>query len=467
MWWNTGPFTQRNMARGQGNYLPVVAGSAGGMGATMKSANTARQGMSATQTMKSTYTAQSAMMVKTKTGSFFNKDGNMTDVDEFNRNLTNKFGSITRAWRLAMDTDESGQLNFREFCTSAREMGFVGNIRTLWFNLDTDMSGAISLHELDPESAQTLEKFRALSCERYDTIPNMWYQLLDDDRSGSVDVEEFCENVRELGYEDEEEIYRLFGLLLLRPGKRSIQLKDIMFLQGWEDTKREQQFRKRLPVGWINSDPFLANGANSSCSTRCSTRVGGGTSMSATTGAETDWSNYVRDDVPKMQQDFKNFLIAKYGNLCKAFDNMDSNESGSLSFTEFQTVVTSILQYCKTSDAKRIFLSFQDDKDALLTWDEMGITSTEWINHQFNKNLARKKLEVQKRVTAQARLGTSPRMTAAVEKHMKRVGPSTPRGDVAFWMPLPQGWGFPPDFDPRRRNHNHLADATHVKASVK
>ena len=123
---------------------------------------------------------------------------------------------------------------------------------------------------------------------------------------------------------------------------RSIQLKDIMFLQGWEDTKREQQFRKRLPVGWINSDPFLANGANSSCSTRCSTRVGGGTSMSATTGAETDWSNYVRDDVPKMQQDFKNFLIAKYGNLCKAFDNMDSNESGSLSFTEFQTVVTPI-----------------------------------------------------------------------------------------------------------------------------
>lgn len=363
------------------------------------------------------------------TSSFFTSEN--TDVDEFRQVLKRKFGSITRAWRIGLDADNSGLLDFMEFCAATKAIGYTGDLRTLWFNMDMDNSGNITLNELDPVASKALEKFRFLGTKRCGTIEGLWKQVLDQDNSGFVSFAEFSTHIHNLGYEDEDEIWDLFHLLLLKPGSTSLTLGDITFLQGWDDTKRAQAYRKRLPVGWVNKDPCFYGQAP----------MPGAPSVD-------DFEASVSVDVNKEQDDFRQFLVQRYGSLCRAFDAMDANGSGALSMVEFQSVVASVLRYCRPANARRLFLSFNNDPGGVLTWDELGISSTDWMNHVLQRRMQQRKAKVQAMQSATAPLGTSSRMTGALEKHLTRLRVPKRREDIAFWNPLPAGWGRPPDFEP-------------------
>lgn len=69
-------------------------------------------------------------------------------VEEFQRYLTGRFGTIEDAWYQAFDTDGSGEINFTEFGIGCKKAGFVGNATRLWAALDDDRSGSISMDEL-------------------------------------------------------------------------------------------------------------------------------------------------------------------------------------------------------------------------------------------------------------------------------------------------------------------------------
>merc|ERR1711879_833138 len=149
-----------------------------------------------------------------------------------------------------------------------------------------------------------------------------------------------------------------------------------------------------------------------------------------------------------MQEEFRQFLIDRYGNLCKAFDVMDANGTGSLSLVEFQSVVATVLRYCRPADARRLFLSFNKDPGAMLTWDELGITSQEWINHVIKKRTQQRQKMAQASLQATAPLGSAPRQVGSVKRHAEPL--RLPKAEeVAFWAPLPRGWGMPPPFEPK------------------
>lgn len=365
--------------------------------------------------------------------SFFSAE---SDVEEFKKVLQTKFGSVTRAWRVGLDADDNGMLDFKEFIEATRHIGYVGNLRTLWFNLDRDGSGAISLKELDPSAAHDLDKFRFRCTSKFGSMEACWQKRLDKDRSGFVQIEEFEAFAGEIGYDDPDEVEELFHLLLVRPGATSLQYQDVDFLQKWEETKREQYFRKRLPVRWVNRDPAFFGKAT----------------LPSTPASDKspDYENSVSLDHNQMREDFRRFLVQKYGSLCHAFDMMDANGSGSLSMVEFQSVVASVLQYCRPADARRLFMSFNDDPGAMLTWDELGISSQEWINHIMKKRNRDRVLEVQRQEALAAPLGGTARELSAVDKHANRIKfPPLEKKDVAFGRPLPQGWGAPPTFKPQ------------------
>merc|ERR1719160_2246152 len=69
----------------------------------------------------------------------------------FKRLLLNRYGTIYRAWRMGLDKAGRGSMSFMEFTNAARSVGYSGNIKKLWFELDDDNSGVISLEELDPK----------------------------------------------------------------------------------------------------------------------------------------------------------------------------------------------------------------------------------------------------------------------------------------------------------------------------
>eukprot|EP00913_Durusdinium_trenchii_P027437 g25734.t1 len=64
--------------------------------------------------------------------------------------LQKKFGGILKGWR-AVDSQGSGRLGFHEFCHACRAVGFHGNFKKLWAELDEKDTGSVSLMDVDGE----------------------------------------------------------------------------------------------------------------------------------------------------------------------------------------------------------------------------------------------------------------------------------------------------------------------------
>jgi len=389
--------------------------------------------------------------------SFFSK---ATGVEELLEILKMKYGTLTRAWRVALDADDSGLLDFREFSSALAAIGYVGNMRTLWFNLDDDNSGTISLNEIDPAAYVALEKFRVLAGRQCGGMINCWNQVLDKAKSGTVGLVEFSTGLQELGYTDEAEAMELFEYLITTPGKRYITQHDIVFLQTWEEQKQEAARRKRLPRAWVNRDPYLsppkagsiASGmmtTNPSMSTLHSLPSLQGGLTTATEEMSIDWGSVIAFDEEKQKEAFLSFLVSKFGSLSKAFDAIDANGSGSLSLVEFQAQISSVLRYCRPSEATRLFLSFQNDPLGKMTWSQLGVSRAEWVNHILQRVSENNKRRAQRPVGSHVTgLGRSPRQLKSYEVHSARLRNEKKQRDVAFGMPLPKEWGYPPYFDP-------------------
>eukprot|EP00931_Biecheleriopsis_adriatica_P041762 TRINITY_DN23830_c0_g1_i1.p1 TRINITY_DN23830_c0_g1~~TRINITY_DN23830_c0_g1_i1.p1 ORF type:complete len:421 (-),score=57.89 TRINITY_DN23830_c0_g1_i1:92-1354(-) len=401
MWWNTGPHLKRRMEADSGK-VP---------GRTYKS------------------------------HSYFKATDS---VDEFKQILISKYGSLTRAWQIGLDTDGSGLLDMREFCEALHFLGFHCNMRTLWFLLDEDNSGYITLSEIDPEACAALEKFRAISTAKYHSIPNMWKKVMDQDRSDTVGLTEFVEGCRALGYDDEEEeIAKLFSYLITKPGCDFVQLRDLQFLQTWETNKRKMIERTRYKTGWANKDPFIRGEPRLPETMQAvKDQREGKVSHAAQVGI--DW----QEEIEK----FRSFLIGRFGSLPKAFDAMDANGSGGLSLTEFQTMAVSVLQYCRLGEASRLFIAFNgDDPDATLSHEELGIPQNEWAAHRMQVTLEKRMKDHATFLNATAPVGKSPRAKRAEARHLERhLEKKKSNLGWAFNSPLPRDWGPPPLFMPTK-----------------
>lgn len=108
----------------------------------------------------------------TRPTSFFLEYGEDTPIEaqtvsELKKILVAKYGSIVTAWG-QLDTDGSGTLDYGEFLTACRAIGFEGSLKKVFDELDKDGSGEISLHELDPHFQFDHTKGRCVVC----TLPN-------------------------------------------------------------------------------------------------------------------------------------------------------------------------------------------------------------------------------------------------------------------------------------------------------
>merc|ERR1719162_1224110 len=71
-----------------------------------------------------------------------------------------KYKNYLSAWRRLLDRDGSNHCNWEEFQAACRKVGFVGDVAGAWRALDEDLSGSITLHEIDPPSSDILCRFR-------------------------------------------------------------------------------------------------------------------------------------------------------------------------------------------------------------------------------------------------------------------------------------------------------------------
>jgi hypothetical protein len=463
-----------------------------------------------------------------------------TAKDDFLEILRRKYGTLTRAWRVALDVDDSGLLDAREFAAAMKVIGYVGNVRSLWFNLDDDQSGTISLKEIDPDAAEVLEKFRAQCTSIHGSMDAAWDLCLDKDKSGALTLPELEVASLELGYTDTDEVDHLFDLLRTEPAAFRVLKHEALFLQRWEERKQITIARSwRLGAHWVNKDPYLwkekpplpeawkaqrqtlceqskapapplagmvvategrySPSVDESLSTLLSeppiqgeaqrqispkgqssgnfsnfhkfrkyaaeheivpkSREGSKQSKPraivpidfdeiemSSEGGDSNYEAIVAIDQQRAWKAFETHLIDNFGSLPKAFDVMDSSGDGQIEREEWMHTVTRRLRYCRASEALRLFDSKVKDGNCI-KWEDLGISSQEWILYTHNKRLAEQQIKNRKKqMKPMAFGGEGLRRDLAVEDHEKRMKAKPKKPPEAFWTTLPNGWGFPPTY---------------------
>jgi len=105
--------------------------------------------------------------------------------DGFRTYLKKKFGTILHGWR-ALDQDRCGRLSFQEFCQACRAMGYHGNFKKLWAELDEKKTGMVSLMEIDADVGHYIGTFKHALLQKYGDMVTAWFQCIDVKREGRI-----------------------------------------------------------------------------------------------------------------------------------------------------------------------------------------------------------------------------------------------------------------------------------------
>lgn len=96
--------------------------------------------------------------------SFYGAQG----VSGFVSHLRSRFGSVLAGWRV-LDEGKTGRLSFHPFFKAARKMGFHGNMKRLWAELDKSSKGYVTLEDIDPEVWTMVSGFKVALMKSMET----------------------------------------------------------------------------------------------------------------------------------------------------------------------------------------------------------------------------------------------------------------------------------------------------------
>lgn len=168
----------------------------------------------------------------------------------FLRELKRRYGSVLRAIRSVYDI-KNGSLTFREFCYAYKKLGFNREVRSVWFLLDRDLSGEVSLSELDPVAYRLLENFYNGMVAKYGSLASAWRNCLDQQGREVVPFRAFaaaCMKHLNYTYEEAELLFSCLDLDSLG----TVSYDEVHFLDEWNEAKTRGALRK---ARYVNRDP--------------------------------------------------------------------------------------------------------------------------------------------------------------------------------------------------------------------
>lgn len=165
-------------------------------------------------------------------------------AEELKESLLRKFKTYLHAWRHVLDVDSSNCCAWSEFKDACRKINWPGNVAGAWRALDDDLSGYITLREIDPASSDTLARFKIWADEEFGGVRSA-FGVFDNDGSDEVTYREFGRACRVYGFEGS--VHSLFHALDV-DRKLSLSLADVAFLDEWDftDKKDNHMFEESL-----------------------------------------------------------------------------------------------------------------------------------------------------------------------------------------------------------------------------
>ncbi|CAK0852593.1 unnamed protein product [Prorocentrum cordatum] len=118
-------------------------------------------------------------------------------VQGFKTFLIKRFGSLVNGWRV-LDKDGNGHLSFGELCGQLRMLGYHGNLKKLWEELDANGSGAVSLMEVDYTTGYYVGTFKRALYRKYGDMLKGWQECIDISGDGRIQEQEIVDAVKRL-----------------------------------------------------------------------------------------------------------------------------------------------------------------------------------------------------------------------------------------------------------------------------
>lgn len=134
-------------------------------------------------------------------------------LEDFREHLVRKFGSMTRAWRVALDVKGCGTLRPSEFGVACRALGWLHPHEQIWQELRDAGDGMVKLRALDPETAQAFDTANENIILKFGDIYTFWTEILDRDGSGTVSRTEFIREACDALELDRDVAKRIFAAL--------------------------------------------------------------------------------------------------------------------------------------------------------------------------------------------------------------------------------------------------------------
>lgn len=148
---------------------------------------------------------------------------------EFRQCLMRRYASYLAAWRDILDRDDSNRVSWQEFRDGCKKLNFKGDIPGAWLHLDEDMSGFISLNEIDNVAAEAINSFKQWADDEMGGV-RCAFRILDQDNSNELSLREFRRSARDYGFEgDATNIFEILDIN--RVGR--ISYGQLAFIDDW------------------------------------------------------------------------------------------------------------------------------------------------------------------------------------------------------------------------------------------
>lgn len=155
---------------------------------------------------------------------------NQSAVDQFKTLLLSKYRSHLKAWRWILDTDNSNRCDWQEFqLACSKHVQFVGDVPGAWRALDKDLSGFITLAEIDHLSHECLKSFKEWATREFGSVKSA-FKVFDVNGSSQVSSYEFKRSCRIYDFDgDANAIFRALDV----ERNYSLSIDDLSFLDEW------------------------------------------------------------------------------------------------------------------------------------------------------------------------------------------------------------------------------------------
>jgi hypothetical protein len=169
----------------------------------------------------------------------------------FRAKMLAKYHHPLRAWRNLLDLDNSNTVSWTEFKNACDRLQWDGNRGGAWRHLDSDLNGSITMDEYDEPSAQLLGSFKKWAEKNFGSV-ELAFKTLDATGSGVLNYQHLKRACNKLKWQGDVRLLFEFldcGAADDDVGKKTISLKEVAFLDNWEDDVSPEQQAEDTVVG--------------------------------------------------------------------------------------------------------------------------------------------------------------------------------------------------------------------------